>query len=72
MASHWRPGMKFYEIVWKRDGEEIFRMYRHASNEADAIAAGEADFAKHIKHHVQDDLECTTVEVRPIQGAADA
>jgi uncharacterized C2H2 Zn-finger protein len=67
-----RPGdgkcrrMPFYDIVWRRDGEEIFRCARHAANEADAIAGGERDFAKHIKRHVQCDLEGTTVEVRLI------
>jgi hypothetical protein len=66
VAHKWRPGMQFYEIIWMRDGEEIYRCSRHAANEADAIAAGERDFAKHIKARVQGDLEGTTVEVRPV------
>jgi hypothetical protein len=60
--------MQFYEIIWMRDGEEIYRCSRHATNEADAIAAGERDFAKHIKPHVQCYLEGTTVEIRPVRG----
>jgi hypothetical protein len=60
--------MKFYEIIWTRDGGEIYRCSRHAANEADAIAGGERDFAMHIKPHVQCDLEATTVEVRAVHG----
>ncbi len=55
--------MQFYEIIWRRDGEEIYRCARHAANETDAIAGGEKAFVKHIKPHVQCDLEGTTVEV---------
>ena len=60
--------MQFYEIIWMRDGEKIYRCSRHAANEADAIAEGERDFAMHIKPHVQCDLEGTKVEVRAVPG----
>src|SRR5215475_13605922 len=69
-ATSWRPGWRFYEVVWKRHGEEILRHALHASDEADAIARGEAINAELIKRDQGDDLKGTTVEVRLLSAEA--
>jgi hypothetical protein len=56
--------MRFYEVVWKRDGQEIYGCSIHADDEADAIVRGEAVHAELIKRHQGDDLKGATVEVR--------
>ena len=53
-------GMKFYEAVWKRDGQEIFRMHMHAIDETTFMEKALAHIAE---YPIADGLEGTTVEI---------
>lgn len=59
MVPDWTR-MKFFECVWKRNGEEIFRLLMHATDEADFMAKAKALLAA---RPISDNLENTTVEI---------
>lgn len=65
MAREFRPGMKFYEASWWRDGEEVYRHHEHAADEADMIERSRAGFADLVQRGlVSGTLEGATVKVR--------
>jgi len=45
MAFKFRPGMRMYEVVWERDGQELFVSILHAEDEAGAIFRAKETFA---------------------------
>ena len=64
MAHEYRPGMKFYQVVWERDGERLATCALHAAKEADALSRAEARYAEHPEDDF--DRSGTTVRVRVI------
>jgi hypothetical protein len=45
MAFKYQPGMRMYQVVWERGGEELFVSVLHAEDEAGAIAKTEESLA---------------------------
>src|SRR6202034_1033967 len=58
--NEYRPGRKLYEAVWKRNGEEIFRMHMHAIDETSFM---EKALAHVTEYQIADSLEGTTMEI---------
>jgi hypothetical protein len=61
------PGVKMFEVVWKRDGACVSRLYVDAASELDAIYAAEAFLAKHPNFDFN--RACAAVHVRALPHA---
>ncbi len=50
MQQSWhsrQPDMKYFELTWSNDPDDVPNLYLHALDEADALSKAEAFYAKH-------------------------